>query len=148
MTAGLAVMDILEADSLCERAATMGKSLGDRLRVLAGKHEMIRDIRGRGLLFGIEFAPATGILMKSVPAWAREGLFAQVVSALLLRDHGIVAQPCGVRQNVLRIEPPLCIGDQDIEESCEALDAVLRAVPSHAAALKRAVKKSIFKGDL
>ena len=148
MTAGLAVMDILEADSLCERAATMGKILGDRLRALAGKHEMIRDVRGRGLLFGIEFAPATGILMKAVPVWAREGLYAQVVSALLLRDHGMVAQPCSVCQNVLRIEPPLCIGERDIEKSCEALDAVLRAVPNHAAALKRAVKRSIFHGEL
>lgn len=148
MTAGLTVLDILADDHLCARAATTGAFLRIKLNEIAAKHKMILDVRGAGLLFGVEFQPARGLLMRAVPAWARQSLYAQVVSALLLQDHGIITQPCSLKQNVLRLEPPLGIGEAEVTQFCAALDEVLRKVPTQNAALRSAFRKSILRREL
>jgi putrescine aminotransferase len=143
-TAALAVLDILRDEALPEAAAARGEQLLAGLKRLAEKHSIVRDVRGRGLLVGVEFGPATGLSMRVVPAWARDGLFAQVVCALLMRDHGIVAQPCSLAGSVLRIEPPLTIGEQGIERFLCALDSVLDACPTPRRALAMAARKRVL----
>ncbi|MCX7047353.1 MAG: aspartate aminotransferase family protein [Candidatus Sumerlaeota bacterium] len=147
-TAALATLDILDREALPARAAAMGRLLGEKLKELAARHSIIQEIRGKGLLQGVVFERASGLMMKAVPAWAREGLFAQVICALLLRDHGVIAQPCGLAQNVLRAEPPLIVSEQEVLRFVAALDQVLAVCPSHSSALKSAFRKSILRGEL
>lgn len=148
MATGLTTLAVLERENLARRSAELGELLRCELKRLQGNHAMIQDIRGRGLLIGIEFAPPSGVLPRIVPAWAREGLYAQVVSLVLLRDHGILTQPCTLNQRVLRIEPPLIIERDDCLRLMSALDEVLDAYPSHASAVMAAFRRVAMKGDL
>lgn len=146
--AARAVLAILRDEALASNAARRGAILLARLRELAARHATIRAVRGRGLLIGIELEPPTGFFMRAVPAWAREGLQAQVLCALLLRDHAIIAQPCSLRQNVLRVEPPLIVSDDEIDRFITALDCALTACPTPAAALRAALRKRVWGGPL
>ena len=120
----------------------------DGLRSLAAKHEIVNGVRGRGLLVGVEFHEASGLMMKAVPRWAREGLYANVVCTLLLRDHRVLTQPCSLRENVLRAEPPLTVEVHEIERFIDAVDRTLRACRSHRSALGSAFRKRILGRDL
>ncbi len=148
MAAGLETINIVEEERLADRAQELGDILLDGLRALARKHTIIRDVRGRGLLVGVEFEPVGGLLAAVVPRWARQQLFAQVIAAVLLRDHGFLTQACGLAPNVLRLEPPLVISREEIESLIRAMDAVLTAYPSPGSAVMAAFRKTILKRDL
>jgi putrescine aminotransferase len=148
MTAGLAVLDILREERLAERARELGGVLLDGLRKLASRHSVIREVRGQGLLAGIEFIEPSGFLAAAVPRWARRQLFAQVVAAVLLRDHRLLTQTCGLAPNVLRIEPPLVISEQEIQDLLDALDQVLAAYPSFRMATWSAFRKTALGMEL
>lgn len=146
--AAAATIDIIETERLAARSIELGGKTIGLLAPLLRRHQCIRAVRGRGLMIGIELAPAPGLAMRLVPAWAREGLHANVVCALLLRDHGIVAQPCSLRQNVIRVEPPLIVSEDEIKKFVSALDEVLAACPTPTAALKMAARKRMIGGAL
>jgi acetylornithine/succinyldiaminopimelate/putrescine aminotransferase len=148
MTAGLEVLDILEQERLAERARELGGFLRSGLRELAGRHPVIREVRGQGLLVAIEFAEPSGLVAAAVPRWARRQLFAQVVAAVLLRDHGLLTQTCGLAANVLRIEPPLVITRDEIRAMLDALDQVLAAYPSFRTATWSAFRKTALGMEL
>ena len=148
MAAALETLDMLVQERLSERAQEQGAHLIAGLRELARKHAVIRDVRGKGLLVGIEFQPPSGLLAKAVPEWAREGLYAHVIAALLLRDHRIVAQPCSLDSSVLRMEPPLIVGSAEVTQFLTALDATLTACPSYAAAVRGAFRRTVLGGRL
>lgn len=148
MAAGLAVLSVIEKEDLAARSEKLGCLLIQHLSRLQSCHGLIRQVRGSGLLIGVEFAEATGILPKMVPAWARQGLYAQVMSLLLLRDHCLLTQPCSLEPRVLRIEPPLTIEEADMLCLVTALDEALRAYPSHNAAVIAAFRKVILKGGI
>lgn len=135
---------IVEEEMLPAAAVARGAGLAADLSLLALRHPVVRAVRQQGLLIGVEFRPASGLLMKAIPAWAREGLYAQVVCALLLRDHGIVAQPCTLAQNVLRVEPPLVVTLADARAFVTALDETMRACPDHGAAIASAFRKRVL----
>ncbi len=145
MTAGLATLAVLEHEHLAEHARRQGEALLKGVRELAARHAMIHDVRGQGLLLGIEFAPPAGILSKAVPTWARAGLFAQVVAAVLMRDFRIVTQPCTLAPRVLRIEPPLIAGPEDCAAFLQALDRTLGAVSTYSTAVMTAVRLRLFR---
>ncbi len=147
-TAGMAALGVLSDEQLPRRAAEMGRCLLGGLSELAGRHDVVKDVRGRGLLIGVELAEPSGLLIKAAPRWARLGLYAQVISALLLRDHCIITQPCSLAPRVLRIEPPLTIGRQDVQRFLDALDSVLSGCPDHGSAVVAAFRKTILKGKL
>lgn len=147
-TAAGAVLAIIKEEQLVTRAAEISTLLIERLNHIATRHSAIREVRGQGLLTGVELAPASSLVMRAVPAWAREGLHAHVLCALLLRDHGIIAQPCSLRQNVLRIEPPLNISESELTHFVAALDQVLTVCPSPSSALKMALRKRVLGGAL
>lgn len=148
MAAAMAVLDGLTGEGLLERAHAEGARLLERLHELARRHAAIRDVRGRGLLLGVELRPPSVLTAAAVPAWAREGLHAHVICALLLRDHRIVLQPCSLASSVLRIEPPLTVGRADTDRFVDALEATLTACPSYGAALRSAFRKTVLGADL
>jgi 4-aminobutyrate aminotransferase-like enzyme len=95
---------------------------------LQAKYELVKDVRGKGLMVGIEFGPPRSLALRA--AWAglekvQEGLFAQMVVMSLMRDHRLLTQVSGHRVNIIKFLPPLVIGEEEIDYALEALDQVL-----------------------
>ena len=128
MVAGLATLHVLDQERLVERAATMGEKLLAGLAALQDRYDMIADVRGKGLIIGIEFRPPRSLGLRA--AWtaaeaAQKGLFAQLVVMSLMRDHRILTQVGGPGINIIKLLPPLVIGDEEVEAIVSAFDAVM-----------------------
>ena len=126
MVAGLATLHELDAERLPERAAATGELLLERTRPLVERHAVVKDVRGLGLMWAIEFGPPGGI----AATWrtlelAQPGIFAQLVVVPLFRDHRILIQVAGHRMNVVRAMPPLVLSEDDVERFALALDGVI-----------------------
>jgi ornithine--oxo-acid transaminase len=127
MAAGLATLRIIERDRLVERTATMGALLRDGLAELGQRYEMIKEVRGRGLMIGIELqAPRSraGRLSSRLIHLASEGLFPQLVVIPLHRDHGVITMAAG-KNDVIKLLPPLTLSEPEARSFLGALDAVL-----------------------
>lgn len=103
--AGIAAIDALTEDKLVENAAKMGKIFHEGLERLKEKHKIIREIRGKGLMIGVE--------MKFE---VKDILFDGIANNLLLLYSG---------KNILRLLPPLVISESDINKALETLDLIL-----------------------
>jgi len=103
--AGIAAIDALTEDGLVENAAKMGKVFREGLERLKEKHRIIREIRGKGLMIGVE--------MKFE---VKDILFDGIANNLLLLYSG---------KNILRLLPPLVISESDINKALETLDLIL-----------------------
>jgi ornithine--oxo-acid transaminase len=128
MTAGLATLHTLDAESIVERASTIGATLLSGLEGVAKQHEVVQEVRGRGLMIGIEFGRPRSMRLRA--QWTllesmRTGLFTQMVIVPLFRDHGIISQVAGDHMNVLKILPPLITTEEQADEFVDALDDVL-----------------------
>ena len=128
MTAGLATLHTIEAESIVERASTIGAALMSGLEGVAKRHELVSEVRGRGLMIGIEFSRPRSLRLRA--QWTllesmRSGLFTQMVIVPLFRDHGILSQVAGDHQNVLKILPPLITSEEQADEFVDAIDDVL-----------------------
>jgi len=115
--AALAVLDVLEDEHLVANAATVGESLRSLLRALAERHEAIGDVRGRGLMTGIEL-----VHDRATREPAGE-LAARVKDAMA--ERGVLIGTTGRHGNVLKIRPPLCITGDEARLIVTAIDEVL-----------------------
>ncbi len=115
--AGRAVLQAIDAERLQSNARRVGEYFELSLASLAMKHPIIGDVRGRGLLRGIELVADR---TTREPA-ARE---AQRIQQQLL-DAGVVVGLCGANHNVLKINPPLCATEADVDALAKALGEVL-----------------------
>jgi len=107
---------VIERDGLASRAADLGAYLGERLRGAAASHPLVKDIRGRGLLWGIELAaPGGGVAADLVGGWLSVGLI----------DRRVVTQVAVHAPAVVRAEPPLTIERADVDRFAEALSGAL-----------------------
>jgi 4-aminobutyrate aminotransferase-like enzyme len=118
----------MDEENLVERAAMIGEKLLAGLAALMERHEMIVDVRGKGLMIGIEFRPPRSLTLKA--AWtateaAQKGLFSQLLVMALMRDHHILTQVGGPGVNIIKLLPPLIIGEQEVEMIVSAFDDVL-----------------------
>ena len=126
--AALATLRVLEQEGVVEHARAMGELLLELTRPLADRYEIVRDVRGLGLMWAIELGPPTGAAARSL--WgalerAQPGLFAQLVTVPLFHDHHIFCQVAGHRMNVVKALPPLVIEETEIRRFADALDDVL-----------------------
>jgi 4-aminobutyrate aminotransferase len=108
--AALATLDVFDREDVYTRVRSLGAATVDRLRVEIGGLPPVRDIRGVGLMIGIELADAAT---------------AQAVCARCL-DEGVIVLSCGPGENVLRLAPPLTISDADLTTGLDTLIAALR----------------------
>jgi ornithine--oxo-acid transaminase len=128
MVAGLATLAVLEDEALIENAARRGESLLARLGALVGKYELLKEVRGRGLMVALEFgAPKTAALRAS---WAllekaTKGLFCQTVIIPLFARHRILSQVAGHEMYVIKLLPPLCLSESDEDWIFAAFDDVI-----------------------
>jgi ornithine--oxo-acid transaminase len=128
MRAGLATLDVLERESLGERAAQLGGGLRQRLSEALAPYEMVQEVRGAGMLSGIVFtAPRQLRLRVAFEAFRRihPGMFGQVVVMRLFRDHGILTQICGNNFLVLKAAPPLVVTETQLDQFVAAMVAVV-----------------------
>jgi len=115
--AALAVLDVIADERLLDNAAQTGAYLRKGLAGLAERHPVIGDVRGEGLLLGVELAdearaPAAGQARKVTEA---------------LRERGILISATGPAGNVLKIRPPLVFQREHADILLQALDEVLAA---------------------
>ena len=130
MTAGLATLAVIEDEQLVDRAQRMGALLQSELAAMAERFELIVDIRGRGLMIGIEFGqPQSRSLRRrwTVLQAARRGLFAQMVVGALYRQHHVLTQVAADHLEVIKLLPPLTIGEREITCFVEALTEVMES---------------------
>ncbi|MEV5127923.1 aspartate aminotransferase family protein [Streptomyces decoyicus] len=128
MAAGLAVLSVMEDEQIVAGARHTGELLRSRLAALVDKYELLHDVRGRGLMIGIEFGRPTSLGLRG--RWtmlqaARKGLFAQMVVVPLLQRHRILTQVSGDHLEVIKLIPPLIIGEREVDRFVEAFTAVM-----------------------
>lgn len=127
MRAGLATLDVLERENLGARALIMGEVLRSKLREQLGGYEMFSEVRGLGLLSGIEFRVPSSLLLRAPFEAFRQihkGMFGQVVVMRLYRDHGILTQICGNNFMVLKVAPPLVATEEHLDHFVKSIGAV------------------------
>jgi ornithine--oxo-acid transaminase len=138
MAAGLATLRELDESRLIEQSARLGDLLLERTRALVDAHDVVREVRGLGLMWAMEFGePEAGSKTWRVMERMQAGLFAQLVVVPLFTKHRILSQVAGHDLAVLKGLPPLVLSEQDIEELVSALDDVIAkaARPSRVAGL-------------
>lgn len=133
MRAGLATLDVLEREALGRRALQAGSYLREQLTAALQEFEMVRDIRGLGLLMGIEFQPPKQLRLR-IPYEAfgaiHGGMFGQILVMRLFRDFGFLTQVCGNNFMVLKVAPPLVVEDKQIDAFVAAVRSVLELANS------------------
>jgi len=120
MAAGLAVFDVIDQERLQENARVVGARFRAGLEELATRHRLIGDVRGRGLMLGVEL-----VRDRTTKEPAREET-AEVFEQL--RELGVLVGKGGLFGNVLRIKPPLCITAADVDFGLAALEHALERV--------------------
>ena len=128
MAAGLASLAVIEDEQLVSNAERTGQALQDALADMAQEYELLVDVRGRGLIIGLEFGKPRSLKLRA--SWnmlqaARHGLFAQMVVMALFQQHHILTQVAGDHMEVIKILPPLTIGDAEVKQFCDAFAAVM-----------------------
>jgi ornithine--oxo-acid transaminase len=126
MVAGLATLKEIDDAQLVERSARLGAKLLELTTPLVDELDVVRDVRGAGLMWAIEFH-GDGFAYRMLER-AQPGLFAQLVVCPLFSDHRILSQVAGHKMAVLKVLPPLVLTDDDVEEFAGALrDTIVRA---------------------
>jgi len=129
MTAGLATLHVLAQEDLIHNARVTGELLKTRLAALMERFDMVYDVRGRGLMVGIEFGrPSSWKLRGSWTALsaARKGLFAQTVVHALFQRHRILTQVSADHMEVIKLIPPLNFGTAEVDYFVDAFEDVMQ----------------------
>jgi ornithine--oxo-acid transaminase len=130
MAAGLATLHVMETEGVVENARKTGELLHNRLADLVDRYEMLHEVRGRGLMIGIEFGRPSSWKLRA--PWlalqaARKGLFAQTVVHALFHRHRILTQVSGDHVEVIKLIPPLIIGPAEVDRFVAAFIDVMDA---------------------
>jgi ornithine--oxo-acid transaminase len=137
MVAGLASLRELDAEGLVERSARLGELLLERTRPLVDS-DVVKDVRGLGLLWAIEFQePPGGSRTWKLLERIQPGLFSQLVVVPLFRDHRILSQVAGHGMNVIKAIPPLVVTEEDVDWFVSALEETIARAEKMPRALVR-----------
>jgi alanine-glyoxylate transaminase/(R)-3-amino-2-methylpropionate-pyruvate transaminase len=117
MAAGLAVLDVIDEDGLQQNSKVLGKKLKDGLKKLAERHSLIGDVRGMGLMLGVEL-----VRDRNTKQPAKQETLALLEAA---REMGVLVGKGGLDGNVLRIKPPMCITAEDVDFTLDVLNRAL-----------------------
>jgi ornithine--oxo-acid transaminase len=129
--AALATLRVIETEGLVARAQRLGDLLLELTRPLVERYEVVRDVRGRGLMWAIELgAPAGGAgrSLWSAAERAQPGIFSQLIVGPLFHEHRILCQVAGHRTNTIKALPALVVEEDELRRFAAALeDVVARA---------------------
>jgi ornithine--oxo-acid transaminase len=126
--AALATLSVLDRDRLIARAERLGKLLLELTEPLVARHDVVRDVRGAGLMWAIELGPpprAAGRSLFRAVDHLQPGLFAQLITVPLFHEHHVLCQVAGHRLNVIKALPSLLIEEADVRHFAEALADVV-----------------------
>jgi ornithine--oxo-acid transaminase len=129
MAAALASLYVIEQEKLCENAAVQGEYAMRRLREIGASCPFVSAVRGKGLMFGIDFErPKEGIKLKL--AWdalhkLNFGVFGQMIVIPLMQKHRILTQVAGYHTEVIKFLPPITITREEVDYFLTAMADVL-----------------------
>lgn len=128
VAAGIATLEILFREDLPRQAAEKGEYLMEKLRQLQKKYPFLKEVRGRGLMIGLEFAQPEKGLLNRITGGTLEKLAGEYLGAMvageLLNKHRIVTAYTLNNPNVIRLEPPLVVSYEQLDTLLAALDGI------------------------
>jgi alanine-glyoxylate transaminase/(R)-3-amino-2-methylpropionate-pyruvate transaminase len=123
MTQGLATLEVIDAEGIQENARRVGGHLKERLLALQGRRPIIGEVRGLGLMLGVE-------LVRDRQTKEPAGQEAAEILELC-KERGLLIGKGGLYGNVLRIKPPMCLTVDDADFLVDCLDEVMAAIADH-----------------
>jgi ornithine--oxo-acid transaminase len=135
MAAGIATLDVLASEGVIENAAQQGERLLASLTRMIGRYELLKEVRGKGLMIGLEFGAPQSFKLKAswnVLETASKGLFCQLITIPLFKEHRILTQVAGHASHTIKLLPPLIVSPDDcawIERGFDAVIAGSHRVP-------------------
>ncbi|MGI4813704.1 MAG: aspartate aminotransferase family protein [Janthinobacterium lividum] len=128
MAAGIATLEVLENERLIEHAAQMGTRLLARFQPMVGRYEMLKEVRGLGLMLGLEFGAPRSLTLK--PSWslletASKGLFCQSIAIPLFKEHHMLCQVSGHESRTIKLLPSYMINGDDCDSIGTAFEQVI-----------------------
>jgi ornithine--oxo-acid transaminase len=128
MAAGIVTLDVLKSEGLIENAERMGARLIAAFAQMAERYELFKEVRGKGLMIGLEFGAPQSLKLKAswgVLETASKGLFCQLITIPLFKEHKVLTQVAGHASHTIKLLPPLVITDGDCDRIEGAFDAVI-----------------------
>lgn len=128
MAAGIATLEVLKSEKLIENAARRGATMRHALMRMIPGYELMREVRGKGLMIGVEFGAPKSLRLKA--SWnfleaANKGLFCQLITVPLFKNHKILTQVSGHGSHTIKLLPPLTITDEDCDWVATAFNSVI-----------------------
>jgi ornithine--oxo-acid transaminase len=128
MAAGLATLHVMEQEKLVENSAKVGEDIIHSINALTDKYEFLKEARGKGMMIAIEFHSPKSLKLKA--AWtmleaANKGLFCQMITIPLFKEHRILSQVAGHGMNVVKLLPPLNLTQKDRDWIVTAFDQAI-----------------------
>lgn len=117
MAAGLATLAVLDEEKIIEKAARDGEALMGMLREIMKSSDFLKDVRGKGLMIGLEFGRPKSLTLQA--GWhlieaANTGLFCQLILVPLFKQHRMLCQVAGYKSHVIKLIPALTIDSSDL----------------------------------
>jgi len=128
MAAGIATLEVLKAERVTENAARTGDRLVRELSAMQERYELLKNVRGKGLMIGVEFGAPSSLKLRA--SWsmieaASKGLFCQLITIPLFKEHKILTQVAGHGSHTIKLIPSLTINDADCDWIVRAFDEVI-----------------------
>jgi len=125
MVAALATLHVMRQERIVENARDVGAHLLAGLSAMVGKHEMVKSVRGRGLMIGVEFGRPSSLALKL--GWDAlhkldANLFCQAILMPLMSEHKILAQVAGYKLDNIKLIPPLVLSKADADVVISAMN--------------------------
>ena len=128
MAAALATLEVLKSESVIENAARTGEKLIAALGKMSAQYELVKAVRGKGLMIGIEFGQPRSFKLRAT--WAAlqamsSELFCQIIIIPLFKEHKILSQVAGHGIHTIKVQPALTITDADCDWIIRSFDQVI-----------------------
>ena len=128
MAAGLATLEVIHNEKLVENSASVGADIINTINAKAGQYEFLKEARGKGLMIAVEFHSPKSLTLKA--AWAmleaaNKGLFCQMITIPLFKEHRILSQVAGHGMNVVKLLPPLNLTQKDRDWIVNSFDKTI-----------------------
>jgi ornithine--oxo-acid transaminase len=149
MAAGIATLEVMKAEGVIENAAHTGERVLRGLSALCENYELLKDVRGKGLMIGVEFGSPSSLKLKAswnVLETASKGLFCQLITIPLFKQQKILTQVAGHASHTIKLIPPLTINDEDCDWIVRAFDDVI--ADSHKAGAVWSLGKTLVEHAL